>query len=462
MTQQTIGTLAIVGYLVAVVFVGLLGHKLAKSGDMFNIFGRRAGAIRAASAYLGLIGAGELITFTQLGYENGIDVLWLLVGFAIGFVILLLLSDKVRLLARERKINTLAGYFRDQFGLPASLALSIISVVSLGSLLAIQFILGSELISSLTGISSTLATVIIGLVIASYLIPSGIVGVLSTDVLRAFMMTAVLLVIVFVTAWNVPELKLQSIPVEPLSWLNRVSFLVLGIFGTFCGADVWQTVLASQDNRVVRKSLFFAAFGFVTIGLLIAFIGVITKFQIATIQGDTPAFMIAIRDVIPGFLSPLVAVLITGSVMATADTEIWVISSLLLGNAFPSATATTQNDNEQFQGKIKALTQYIIPLVIVCAIGVAYVSRDARSLYEGLLILLTILGPAHIAIVMSQPSRNGITASLWLGILAFFVTSWHFGFSIPTEWSLAPLAVSIVGYFAGTFFDRAPITDPTN
>lgn len=134
MTPQIAGMLAIAAYLAAVIWVGLFGHKLAQSGAMFNIFGRKARAIRAASAYLGLIGAGELITFTQLGYENGFDVLWLLIGFAVGFVILLLLSDKVRVVARDRKINTLAGYFNDQFGLSASVALSIVSVTSLGSL----------------------------------------------------------------------------------------------------------------------------------------------------------------------------------------------------------------------------------------------------------------------------------------------------------------------------------------
>jgi solute:Na+ symporter, SSS family len=462
MTQQAIVISATVAYLAAVVYVGLLGHNLAKSGDMFNVFGRRAHAIRAASAYLGLIGAGELITFTQLGYENGFDVLWLLTGFAVGFLILLLLSDKVRLLARERKINTLAGYFNDQFGLTASIALSIVSVVSLGSLLAIQFILGSQLISSITGIPADLATIIIGIIIASYLIPSGIVGVLSTDVLRAFMMTIVLVVVVGVTAWAIPGLTPQPIPVEPLSWLNRISFFVLGVFGTFCGADVWQTVLASENSRVVRKSLFTAAIGFIAIGSLIAFIGLITKFQVPTIQGDTPAFLVAIRDVIPGFMAPLVAVLITGSVMATADTEIWVISALLLGNFFPSAAAVTQNENERFQEKVKNATRWVIPAVIVCALVVAHLSRDARSLYEGLLVLLTILGPAHIAIVTSVPSRLGIITSLWSGIVAFFATSLIFGFAIPIEWSLAPLAISVAGYFAGNFIGKGVTKSATS
>src|SRR5690348_8909927 len=101
MTESTMTLLAAGAYLVAVLWVGLLGHKLARSGDMFNIFGRRAHAVRAASAYVGLIGAGELITFSQLGYENGFEVLWLLCGFATGFMVLLFLSAKVRLLARE-------------------------------------------------------------------------------------------------------------------------------------------------------------------------------------------------------------------------------------------------------------------------------------------------------------------------------------------------------------------------
>jgi Na+/proline symporter len=453
MTTTTLTIIAMSAYLLAVVGVALFGRHLAESADMFNVFGRSAGAIRAASGYLGLIGAGELITFSQLGYDSGLDVLWLLVGFAIGFLILALLSDKVRLAARGRGINTIAGYFGDNFGPAASVALSVISVVSLGSLLAIQFILGSELIFLVTGLPREIAMVLIGAIIAMYLIPTGIVGVLSTDVLRAIMMTIVLIVIVAFTAVSIPHLNIRTIPTEPLAWPDRATFFILGVFGTFCGADVWQTVLASKSKAVVRKSLFTAACGFVSIGVLIAFIGIITRSQVPSVPADSSAFLTAIKDVIPSSMAPLVAVLIIGSIMATADTEIWVISSLVLGNIFPSAARSAEAEGD-FQDRIKRLTQFIIPIVVLVAIVVAYLSRDARALYEGLLVLLTVLGPSHVAIVMHDASRTGIVASLWSGILAFFIVAGLYKFALPVEYSLIPLAVSVVAYFAGWFVER--------
>ena len=451
MSTQLLSIAAIAVYICAVVLVGLLGRKVARSGDMFNVFGRRAHSLRAASAYLGLIGAGELLTFSQLGYDNGLDVLWLLVGFAFGFLVLLLLSEKVRVAAKEREINTLVGYFRTRFGLLASAGLTMVSLVSLGSLLVIQFILGADLIASVTGLSTDGAAIIIAVVIASYLIPSGIVAVLSTDVLRAVMMTAVLIVVILVTVLSLPGLDLGRANTVPLGNLDRVSFFVLGVFGTFCGADVWQTVLASQSQKVVRRSLIAAGLGFICIGLLIALIGIITRTQIPIIQDQSPALIVAIKDVFPGPLSPLVAILITGSVMATADTEVWVISSMLLSNFLPSASGSSQSI-EHFQSKVKGLTQLLIPVVLIGAVVLAHFSRSGQALYQGLLILLTILGPSHFGIVLLNPSRFSIVLSLWAGIVGFFVISWNFSFAIPVQWSLVPLGISTIGYIVGALF----------
>src|SRR5579863_589011 len=97
-------------YLVAVMLIGWQGNTIARDSDMFNIFGRRARTVRATAGYLSLIGGGELITITQLGYSNGWSVFWFLGGVAIGFVVLAFLSSRLKDLADRRRINTLAGF----------------------------------------------------------------------------------------------------------------------------------------------------------------------------------------------------------------------------------------------------------------------------------------------------------------------------------------------------------------
>jgi Na+/proline symporter len=232
-------------------------------------------------------------------------------------------------------VNTFSGFFADQFGFSAGLALTIVYVVSLGSLLAIQFIVGSDLISTTTGLPSVIAMLVMAGVIMSYILPAGLVAVLSTDVLRAIMMTFVLIVIVTVTAIYVPAYSALKEGFTPLPAADGIALLVLGFFGAVCAADVWQTILAAEGYRVVRNSLIIGAIAFMIIGVMIAGLGILTKSTIPELPVDTPAFVVAATRVIPGFLSPFLALMVTGSVMATADTEIWVISTVLVSNIFP-------------------------------------------------------------------------------------------------------------------------------
>src|SRR5258708_4884303 len=122
-------------YLAATIYIGWRGRTLAANGDMFNVFGRRAGTLRAASGYLSLIGGGELITICQLGYDNGIDVFAFVGGIAAGFLFLAFFSERVRLIAAKQGVTTFAGYFNDQYGASASIAITVVFLLSLGSLL---------------------------------------------------------------------------------------------------------------------------------------------------------------------------------------------------------------------------------------------------------------------------------------------------------------------------------------
>jgi solute:Na+ symporter, SSS family len=448
-----IGLIAV--YLAAVAIIGWRGNAIARDSDMFNIFGRRAGIIRATAGYLSLIGGGELITITQLGYGNGWGVIWFLGGVSLGFVALASLSARLKNIADRRGINTLAGYYADQFGAWSGYASTVIFVLSLGSLLTIQFIVGSELLSALVGIPRVVSIVVIGLVIISYLLPAGLVAVLSTDVLRAIMMSVVLIIVVVVTAVSAPG-STTTVHFDSIPQPDAAIYVVLGFFGAVAAADVWQTLFASKDHRVVGWSLIYGAVAFMAVGVLLAVLGMITRVAIPDLPADTPAFVASATRVVPSVLAPLVAVLVTGSVMATADTEIWVISTLLLSNLRPSV-ASGDNSIIGSTDDLKRLTRYVIPLVTVAAMLAAYLSADAQAIYTGLLSLLSASGPAIIAMIFLRPTNRSVALSLWSGLLAYLALSVAYNFDIPVKYSLLPLVIACVAYVIGAIF----LTDVT-
>jgi SSS family solute:Na+ symporter len=447
MTYSAI-TIVVVGlYLVTVFCVGWSGRRLAANSDMFNIFGRRARTIRAMAGYLSLVGAGELIIITQYGYENGWYVCWFLAGLTCGYLFLSSASERMRLLARERGINTLAGYFSDQFGPSAGGAITIVFLVSLGSLLTIQFIVGSDLIQTITGVPAIVISIVMGAIIISYLIAAGFVAVLSTDVLRTVMMTAVLVVLVGFISLQVPGSRADLY--SPLPFSNAAVLFVLAFFGAISAADIWQTIFASADKGVVRRSAIAAGLAFFLIGALIAQIGMAAKVLVPNLPNEMPVLVTAFKEVFPGALAPLVALLITGSVMATADTEIWVISTTLVSNIHPSNARRNDGGSDSgvvtnFHDELRTWTRVAIPLVTISAIGLAYVFHDALALFEGLLILLTAIGPVVLAVMFFSPTKLAVTLALWSGLAAFVVLEIVYVLAIPTNhMALVPMFVSL-------------------
>lgn len=448
MTYPFLGYFVTAAYLLAVVLIGWRGQSLARDSDMFNIFGRRAKSIRATAGYLGLVGGGELITITQLGYSNGWGVLWFLGGVSIGLASLAFIAKRLKSIADIRKINTLAGFYADQYGVFAGYAATIIFCLSLGSLLTLQFIVGSNLLASLLGLPAWLSILLMGGILTSYLVPAGIVAVLSTDVLRTFMMSLVLIVIVVVAVTSLQGDAFVQRAVDPMPQPDGVIYFILGFFGAVAAADVWQTIFASKSNEVLRSSLLSAAAAFTAIGSLLAVLGMITRILVPELQVGETAFVIAATKVVPEYLAPFVAVLVAGSVMATADTEIWVLSTVLISNFRPTS-ADEGAGQSVASTQLKRATRVVIPVVTGLAMLAAYLSADAQAIYTGLLSLLSASGVAILVAIFGRPSSRSVTWSLWGGLLSYLLLSLFYSFDIPIVLTLVPLAVAAGGFLIG-------------
>ncbi|WP_426424187.1 sodium:solute symporter family transporter [Bradyrhizobium genosp. A] len=445
MNVSVVTIVVVVFYLAATFFVGWRGKRLASSDDMFNVFGRRAGTIRAASGYLSLIGGGELITICQMGYDNGLEVYFFLGGIAAGFLFLALFSERLRRIASERGVTTFSGLFGDLFGPSASTALTGVFVLSLGSLLSIQFIVGAQLIDSITGVPATVAALVMAAIIVAYLLAAGYVAVLSTDILRAVFMSLVLIIVVgflFVYSRHIPP----SNSFAPLGNLDRSTFFALGMFAVICAGDVWQTVFASKDRSTASRSLVIGAVCFLVFGGLIALIGVSTKAVVPEIAAGSSALIEAIRQVIPGALSPLMGLLIVGSVMATADTEIWVLSTSLLSSKLPSEAryASKSSPHAAFHAELARKTRLMLPVVTLVALVLAYLTQNAQALYQGMLVLLTSIAPVVFITMFVVLRKAAVVLSLWGGLISFLVLFGFFRAEVPLEYTFLPALISLL------------------
>lgn len=445
--------LPILLYAVALGWVVWRGRSVARSGDMFNIFGRRAQTFRAASGYLSLIGAGELITISQLGFDNGLYLLVFPGGIACGFLFLGAFGARVRDRAASVGATTMAGYVTATYGRPAGVAMALAYTLSLGALLTVQFIIGGQLLAATAGIPPHLATILIAAVILFYLEIGGLVAVLSTDILRAVFMTVILVVLVLSIYFALsPAHAGQIAQFTPLPPLDAGMLFVLGFFGAVCAGDVWQTILASESRQVIGRSMVLAAIAFVALGLMIGLLGMAAKHVVDVIPADSSALVVAVKSVVPVVLVPLVTVLIAGAIMATADTEIWVVSTTLvtaLGFAKP------QGEEKAFQDQLQRRSRLAIPVVTIIAVALSYYAGDAQVIYNALLGLLTALAPAVLAIIFGANQRRAITFALWSSLLGFVTINVYWSLQPPLVSLLIPIIVSAIVMVATYIVSRS-------
>ncbi len=427
---------AIIVYVAVLLFVALRGRKQATSSDMFNIFGRKADFWRTTSGYLSLIGAGELVTISQLGFGSGLGAMWFPSGIAAGFLALALFANGVRERAAAIEANTMVGYVAKVYGKSAGTGLLIIYTIALGALLVIQFILGSQLLGAIAGVPPYFVAIGLALVIAAYLIIAGYVAVLSTDVLRLVFLAAFSLIVIILVA--IPALfgPENTQVFAPLPTLDGGMLFVLGFFGALCAGDVWQTVLASRSKAVLRASMVSAAIAFLGFGLLIALIGMQAKILLNDQPFDGVALVLATQTVVPYYLTPLFAVLIVGSIMATADTEIWVISTSVVGLSGEFANSTTDDLEPD---AVRHRVRIAIPIVTIIAAVLAMITGNAQALYEGLLLLLTAIAPAIIAIMLGAKKVKAITWSIWAGLISFIILYISMSMAVPLHFGFIPM-----------------------
>jgi Na+/proline symporter len=442
-----LGLVAIAVYIVALAWVVWRGRALSRTADMFNMFGRRADLVRASAGYLSLIGAGELVTLAQLGYDSGLSLLWFPGGIAAGFLVLALFGDRVRRRAAEVGAESFVDLVRAEYGGAAALGLMLTYLLALGSLLLLQFAVGGQLLQITTGLPAVAAPAVIALVIIGYLLVGGYVSVLSTDVLRLLFLAICAGVLAIVAAWQAPQLSALAFAPR-MAVADGLTLFVLGVFGAVCAGDVWQTVLASSSKSVLQRSMIVAGACFLLFGLAIGMLGIATKTVAPTLPDGQSALVAAARIVVPGALSPVLALMIVGSVMATADTEIWVIGLSAVSLITAGASG---GDREQ---RVRRAMRMAIPLVAIIALGCSYLAGRAEAVYEGLLVLLTSLAPPILGVLFLHRTRFAVTWSIWV---AFGATLWlliRHAWTVPPALTFAPVLAATVAYGLGIVADR--------
>jgi len=392
------------------IWIGSLYRDKNSSLD-FHLAGRDVGALRLGASTFTLIGGGEFVTLTALSYIYRAWSLIFFGGVALGFLMLALLISRARANAKSADLHSLPDYFGYHFGRRGSVTATVLASISLGALLLIQLVVGGMLISLTTQLPVSACIIGMAIVISIYIYLGGFNGVLATDIVQAFVMFAVIVLLLF--AYSISGgASAQAATGYTMPSLGEAAVLFFGgFFAVLGGADVWQRVLSGRDNSSTRKGLLINAIAWLIFGMFI--VALALKIQVNHPTADpNNAFFLMLETGLPDWLSAMAALLLFSALVSTADTEMFVLSVM--------ANKEINRARKGVEISTKMTKTYVIAITFVACI-LALFLQELVDIYFLLLYLMMILGPVALARLLGRGSQVLMLTGILGGVLVLVI-----------------------------------------
>ena len=403
-------------YGLVLVAIGFSFRKHATAND-FLIGKRKLGWLSVAASIFTLIGGGELAALSTFSFLYGNESIFLFVGYSIGFVLLGLLAQRIKRETDQHNMHSLPDYFYEKYGTGAGLISTAISILAFLALLVIQYSAGGYILSSLTSLDYGVSVGLCGFIVLGYLVLGGFKSVIATDVLQGIIMLT-LLPILWIATKNVDY---TSVTADGSLGINLIlSLTIAGIFTALASADVWQRICAAKNAKSAFVGLTVAAVLFIVFGFGIIEIGEFVKAAAPTTNPDN-AFVEGVTQLLPQAFSTFILLLVFSAILSTADTEVFLLSTLVT-REFSRWRGGYKSNIETSNQLITSHAKFCLVFVSLIAMILAVFFSNLTSTYIFLLGLILVLSPTLLIGLFVTINRKVAFVSLLLTLITFFIT----------------------------------------
>mgnify|MGYP001006162604 CR=1 FL=1 len=401
--------IAIIVYLIGMIYIGFRCSKKNNSTDDFYLGGRKLGPfVTAMSAEASDMSSWLLMGLPGVAYLTGIsDAGWTAIGLAVGtYINWLIVAKRIRRYTHTCNNSiTIPSFFsnryRDEKKMLQVIA-AIFIVIFFIPYTASGFAACGKLFSSLFGVNYLTAMIISAIVIVAYTTLGGFLAASTTDFIQSIIMSVALIVVLIfgvetaggigAVIHNASELPgylsmtlsydVNTGKAAPYSALTIVSTAAWGL-GYFGMPHILLRFMAIEDEEKLKLSRKVAT-GWVVISLAVAvLIGIIglamtAAGELIPLEGSaSETIIVKIADlmsqhgVLPALLAGTILAGILASTMSTADSQLLAasssVSSDLLGDFLKKKT-----------GKKGSMFADRITLLIIALVAV-FLARDPNS-----------------------------------------------------------------------------------
>jgi solute:Na+ symporter, SSS family len=370
----TIWTIIII-YMAVMIGIGIYSKTKIKDSNDYHLAGRRLGPIMLAGTLAATeIGGGSSVGVASKAYgEWGLSAGWYVVAAGIGIFLVSFVAPYMR----KAMATTVPEIIGRRYGKSSYIITSILSIVSLTVLTAVQITATATIINVLTGFSMVGAILIAGVGVVFYTYLGGMWSVTLTDFVQFFL-------IVFGFAIAVPfalsaaggfDTVINNLPEEQLGftkigWKTIIGLIILYFMTFSTGQEAVQRYYSARNEKVAIWGSILCAALMCLYAFIPAVIGLIAKSAFPTIEANNALATVSVE-----LLPPLIAgLLLSGVISATlssASGDMLGVASVYVKDIHGKYINKSLDDQKEL--KLSKLTVVITGLL---AIGISLFSQQ--------------------------------------------------------------------------------------
>jgi len=426
-------------YLIIVILIGYFS-SIKEKKEGFLIADRKLSSwMIAFTIAASFIGGNTLVNYTGLVYEYGAAIMWGVIGTIIGFIVMILLSGRIKKFADKNKLYTLSDYFSVKYGANIGSIAGIMIMAWYILAITVQFIAGARVIEAISNLNYGFAVIVMGSVVLIYSFMGGFKAVVKTDFFQ-YSLFAILLVVVGVAVAKGRALDYGSfLDIQGAGIGKIISFMIITGCFVISAPELWQRMYAAKNKFELKKGLIIASvLAIVTGGACVGILGLAAKASLVNILPEQAAIK-GLTVLLPASLRALGLVLFFAVIMSSIDTMLFILS-----NVFAKDIWINFVDKK---GDFLKLTKTGLIVFSILAVAVSLFYSNIIAL--GLAFLSVGIGfaPAIIGSFFFELKPKAVGLSFLTALAAVFILL--FMGVVRPETSLISLPVSFVFLLIG-------------
>ncbi|WNS76460.1 sodium:solute symporter family protein [Bacillus sp. DTU_2020_1000418_1_SI_GHA_SEK_038] len=418
----------VVVYLAIMVYIGYASSKKIENNEDFLVAGRKMGPwLLAGSLAATEVGGGSTLGVVSKAYGDwGLSAFWYVSAMAVAFIILAFIAP----LLRRSLVKTVPEFFAKRYGPKNGFITSIIMLLPMVGLTAVQLIASATILSVMTGWDYNLSVVVVTVVVAAYSVMGGMFSVVYTDVVQwVFIVVGMALIIPFAlnAGGGFAELTV-NVPAEKWNMFDGagigtiIALIVMYIASFTVGQEAVQRYYAAKDEKSAKyasiiTSIVYAIFAFIpaVIGILMYGMvqnGIIDE-SIMTERGANYALPLMALEVLPSYVVGILFAALISATMSSASSNLLAAGSIFTNDIYKPYLKKTATDAEQ-------LKMIRWTMVIVCGLSLAIAVFNFADIITLLMFSFTLRAggafiPYLIGHIWERATAAGSMTSLILG-----------------------------------------------